>query len=1142
MTTLPALSFLSTVKAPVTSTTAGRDSPSSSSSAAACSSAATPLQTILKTLFGAKKHDSEASNSPSDQGGEFSVPPSTMLDPIVRRFAQSSKEKPMEEDEDDRPYDPEEEYDPSRGYNVTKKPVEFVSKSEISIQPEVSGNEGDDVAYDPEDDSIFDDVKTLVPAQAKPAAQPISDPQKILESLKQIGDQAFQKQEEQQISTGTIGESSVKLSDTLLNQPTKSLLANTQLLQLGKRVEELVKSSAVAPLINQRRDPRQSRDLHQTVTGKMASDEPEEKEDTSPLLPDCTLSSQPMVQAENQLSDEAEPSETSKSPEASQPQEEVKSEMLPFMESDELEVSIPLLGEEVEPDMEVNYLDDKVKTEKAEVVKAETEMDRYSIWPNAASILKAGEDSEYEENSQDTTATNYYNEPESTSTITSTIPVLTQSTALVDTQPHHIPHHMSTPGFDSKYRPPADIPPPSNFVPPHSLQGQNMIMRLPPMPMPPVIQGLPPMSGPPPMQGMPPPIHVPPPVPSLPPMQGDSSQQFGPPPPAYPPYQSQWPGTQPQTPPQQQPPPGQLPQNIMLPRGPPPFPPMAQRGPAPQMFDPSIPPQHTGQQSLPSGHPPPPTFEGQNSLAPSRFTGPPPLPPFNFPANRGPPPPFTGPPPAHFDNRVPPPSQFSSTRGPPPSQYSDHVSQQPLLDQSRGPSEQYHKDGSNHFKMDLNPNTLHIFKDNQGPLPGPAYRGPPPNQYEDRRGPPSSVEMSGPHFSPHNQYGSSRPHSSPPHRGSFDELRGPPPNENRPHPFGGSERYLFERLSDEIRPVRHSGPLLPTPPEGPLGPLSRMGALSPDQHVPDHWHRHSPEMRRRSSATQEDTEPRSGDRFSRFEVGNREPASGLSQPSEERTRELSEDRRGERDREVLHPGRMPWERGQAKRWSREREWDRGRDRDRDRSREREHSRGKESERQRGSEGERHRDQDTDKRRDRERERERERTRDSDKRDYDRDRARNRDRERERNRERDKKRDRSRSRERARDRDRGKDRGRDRDRDRDRERDRERDRDKDRDKDKDKDKERDKDRDKDKDKDKDRDRERTRDRDKDRERDRERDKDKDKDKERDRDRDREKERDPKDGSRGREKREEKKDSKHTTSKESDKTAETEKNTS
>uniref|UniRef100_H3CPC2 Death inducer-obliterator 1 n=1 Tax=Tetraodon nigroviridis TaxID=99883 RepID=H3CPC2_TETNG len=866
------LSILSSVKAPVTTATAaGRDSPSSSSSGNVSSTTATPLQTILKKLFGTKKQDSEASNSPSDQGGELSIPAATMLDPIVRQFAQGSDDKHVEEDEDDRPYDPEEEYDPMMGFNMPKTSTELLSTSEVAQKPEASEHEVDDVAYDPEDDSIFEDVKASVTGQTKSANESIADPQKILESLKQIGDEVLQKQREQE-------RAAVAIPETLLSQPSKSLLANTQLLQLGKKVEELVKSSSTGPLINQRRDPRQSRDPRQPLTSKTLNDEPEaEEEEATALVPDSTLSAPPADQ-ELPPSDSAQVSDDSNNPETAEREEETQCEILPFSESNKMEVSIPLLGEELHPDMEVNYLDDKEeKMEEEDSRERESELDKYSIWPNAASILKV-EEREKEEDGSDTAGSFYHNEP--LNTVTSAIPVLAQSTPAADTHSHHMQHHMSA--FDNRPLP---------------------------ISMPPHMQGLPPMSGPPPMQGPPLPIHVPPPVHNIPSIQSDNNQQYGPPPAIYPPYQNQWSGTQSAP---QQPHPGP-PQSMMPLRGPPPppFPPVAPRGPAPQMFDHSIPPQRPGQQAPPSGPRlgllPPSVFDGQKGLPPPRFGGPPP--PFNFSANRGPPPPFSGPPPPQFDSRIPPPSPFPGPRCLPPSQYGGHAAPASMVDQ---------------------------HKDNQGPV----YRGPPPNQYEERRGRGPSGEMSALHFNPHGQFGS-RPHPSPPHRGSFDELRGPP--------LTTAELIILEDLS---RSASTGCPRTPGPAR----------AQSPDRQRDDHWRRRSPEIRRRGSTNREDTELHGGDRFARFE-SHREAASGSVQPSEERTREASEDRRREREREAPHGGRALWDRGQGKRWSRDRD----------------------------------------------------RTKDSDRREHDRDR-RNRDRERER--ERDKRRDRSRSR------DRGKDRGRD----------------------------------------------------------------------------------------------------------------------
>ncbi|RVE72471.1 hypothetical protein OJAV_G00042060 [Oryzias javanicus] len=133
-----------------------------------------------------------------------------------------------------------------------------------------------------------------------------------------------------------------------------------------------------------------------------------------------------------------------------------------------------------------------------------------------------------------------------------------------------------------------------------------------------------------------------------------------------------------------------------------------------------------GQQGPIPGLHPRPSFESQSNIPPSRFSGPPP--PFNFTVNRAPPPPFQVLPPVHFENRLPPPNLFPASRGPPPSQYAD---------------QQYNKELSNNSfstNVDPSPNALRSFSDTQGP----RYRGPPPNQFEERRGPPLSGDPEGP--------------------------------------------------------------------------------------------------------------------------------------------------------------------------------------------------------------------------------------------------------------------------------------------------------------------------------------------------------------------------------------------------------------
>ncbi|RVE72470.1 hypothetical protein OJAV_G00042050 [Oryzias javanicus] len=483
------LPFQLPVKAPAPSTAVG---PVPLSSSAATSTAVTnPLQTLLNTLFRKKKHDSDASNSPSDQAAELPQS-STMSDPIVQQFAQKPKENLLEVDEDDRPYDPEEEYDPSMGYNLPKKPVELV-KPEVSKEPEVVASESDDVAYDPEDDSIFDEVKTLVPGQTQTAVPCVADPQKIIENLKRIGDQALLKSDQK--ASITVPSAPV----AQVASPVESILASSQLLQLGKKVEELVKSSSVTPLINQKRDPRQSRDPRYTADDNVL-DQSEEKEDEAVPLTESIPPSKP-VEQESPQQHAAEAADTSQSQAASLLQEE-KDDPMSFTPPSKEEVTIPLLGEKIDPDVEVSYMgDEEVQSEEEHTSSVEAEVDKYSLWPNAASILKSGEDDQNSQNS-------FHNEFAETSIVTSTIPVLTQSTLMADSHPRHTGHRM--PSFDDDYSPGADIPPQSNFPASHSMQGQNLIMRPPPVSVMPSMQAPSPMPGHPPMHGPPLHLHAPP--------------------------------------------------------------------------------------------------------------------------------------------------------------------------------------------------------------------------------------------------------------------------------------------------------------------------------------------------------------------------------------------------------------------------------------------------------------------------------------------------------------------------------------------------------------------------------------------------------------------------------------------------------
>ncbi|KAF7664396.1 hypothetical protein LDENG_00178390 [Lucifuga dentata] len=144
------------------------------------SSEKTPLQTILKTLFGNKETDSvvpSEGNSTTLSAAKLSMSSQvsgSMVDPIVQQYGQKSKVKEIEEQENefDRPYDPEEEYDPADGYGMVAPQSRKILKAD-GPAPAVSGE--DDVAYDPEDETIFEDFQNNIVATKPPAPAQMSD-------------------------------------------------------------------------------------------------------------------------------------------------------------------------------------------------------------------------------------------------------------------------------------------------------------------------------------------------------------------------------------------------------------------------------------------------------------------------------------------------------------------------------------------------------------------------------------------------------------------------------------------------------------------------------------------------------------------------------------------------------------------------------------------------------------------------------------------------------------------------------------------------------------------------------------------------------------------------------------------------------
>ncbi|XP_016848956.1 death-inducer obliterator 1 isoform X2 [Anolis carolinensis] len=306
------LKILSSVKAGNTSTvapsnTAASGTDTTMASSTSSSKSSTPLDHILQTLFGKKKafdsvnkeSEGACTSKPDAQTVvDEKLPAPPLLDPIVQQFGQMSKDKVIEEEEDDRPYDPEEEYIPERSYEMQSNESRFGKQCETSEQ--------EDEAYDPEDETILEEAKvtiddlpnkmysesksnsltTSAPFVPDVSSQPsLVEQQKMLEELnKQIEEQKRQLEEQeealrQQRAAVGVSMAHFSVSEALMSPPPKASIAKIfQHENQPSDKSELSTSSSQSQMFHQGNDPRQSRDPRQA---RRILTEPNESSDST---------------------------------------------------------------------------------------------------------------------------------------------------------------------------------------------------------------------------------------------------------------------------------------------------------------------------------------------------------------------------------------------------------------------------------------------------------------------------------------------------------------------------------------------------------------------------------------------------------------------------------------------------------------------------------------------------------------------------------------------------------------------------------------------------------------------------------------------------------------------------------------------
>lgn len=987
------LKILSSIKSGTTTTVTPPVSTAASTSVTATHSSssktATPLEHILQTLFGKKKtfepvaKDPEAAQSSNQEGptaADGGVPAVPLLDPIVQQFGQMSKDRAIEEEEDDRPYDPEEEYGPEKAFEMQTGDAE----KRYNTDKPSNAAELEDEAYDPEDETILEEAKVTVDdlpnkmytdtksnsletsASYVPdlsASSSLVEQQKMLEELnKQIEEQKRQLEEQeealrQQRAAVGVSMAHFSVSDALMSPPPKSSLLKAELFhqeQQGTQKADFP-SSLNQQALNQGSDPRQNRDPRQarrmaTETSDSAEsrlkpqvvpNEMPSREIAPASFPNALQASlgkedqtsvsaaQPGFSGDNWVSNEK--ASTLSQKEASNGRFENTVQV--SLEN----VSQTAAGEPAPKPLRKVLLPTPPSTSFQPNFSALNDsqalQDMHQVsWSNQSNEVMGRDSFSNTMFASQEKAAGHFEAERGLSSV--------QYDEQRNPQSHQFVDQTESSSIQSEGGPSQQHFEENRAGPPYSLSGQK--------------------GGP---------------SPSM--MLNAPGGSHGP--------------------------------NF--------------RGPAPQFSEEHGSPNNDGQRGPPSGR-----FGGQKGSIPSLFStqhGPPSM----FGDNRGPAPSYHGVPrgmsPSQFEDlrephmeqrefsdsqyneMIRPPGQFE---GPDPPQFMGNrgPSPFPFGGQRRPPPGQFKgQRGGPQFGGPRGPAPSHFG--------GP--RGPHPNQFEGQRGP-APNHIPGPRGLLPQPFEERR--GSPPPR--FANQRGP-----APLPFGGPRGSTPAMFPEENEPPSSRFHFQGQPPQG-MKPTPRplLDLPSHPPHRKEMWEEAGPsasnisgqgsdsEGQWSASDFREGKNPEfrgqtfEGRQRERYEGGNKDK--GLDQPEPQQ----ADNRQGrpfeERRRDREH-GR-PWERDRGRNWNRERDWERHRDKEWDKNRDRNQNKDREKDSERAKDWERNRD------RERARTRERESYR---RRDRERSRSRDRDRDREKDRDRDRSREKERDRERDRDRERGKDR-------------------------------------------------------------------------------------------------------------------------
>ncbi|XP_023693895.2 death-inducer obliterator 1-like isoform X1 [Paramormyrops kingsleyae] len=367
--TSPAVTQHSSVRSPSKSSLVTNSPPSTSD--------ISPSSAPRNALFLKQRHNDGASS----HGSVVEIIKPKVCDPVEQIFDQICKGE--EDDDNDRPCDPEKEYNTGMDMNEIRSNRDSVNEFAVNQSTDASAVNVDDGAYDPEDGSIFEELQSLtmdITAQvmnspdsrtaSRSDVSVLMEKKKMLEKLNkeiELQKRQLEEQEEtlrQQRAAIGLSMAHFSVSDALMSPPSKSIQLNSRLVGLGRNPVGLLSKHSAALTIGSISSSKKSDILHETTNTSLISQFLPKEKTSAQANVSCAYRSEATIQPPSQK--------------------------VSFLDTESAEMCNPLFHKKEDPQMEKATLQKhiiKAVEDGKNYSEDEMESNSYVSWENSAHIL-----------------------------------------------------------------------------------------------------------------------------------------------------------------------------------------------------------------------------------------------------------------------------------------------------------------------------------------------------------------------------------------------------------------------------------------------------------------------------------------------------------------------------------------------------------------------------------------------------------------------------------------------------------------------------------------------------------------------------------------------------------------------------------